>query len=157
MSYSCYGFVGTCTCDLPKHAFFPSMLVDLKPHVRLTLLVVAGMLVYTAPALACKLFFAAKTTYDPLTLGSYRFIGTQVIYVALFYIAGGRSRSPQIIAATIVGHGWLLPPLILLAGYKYHFDLGLACVFASTDFLFGNLAWYVYSEDLKLAPAKQSS
>lgn len=42
------------------------------------------MLVYAAPALACKLFFAAKTTYDTLTLGSYRFIGTQVIYVALF-------------------------------------------------------------------------
>ena len=103
----------------------------------------SGIVTYLAPSTVSNLLLSPKSARDPLARGAAPMIGIQVIFVAIIYIAAGRARSHQVIAATIVGHGWLLPPLILMAGLKLNFELGLALTFASTDFLFGNMAWYI--------------
>ena len=92
--------------------------------------------------------FSPATKQNPGALGTLRNVGLQVAIVGWFYVAGGRGHSSQLVAATIIAHGFLAPPLLLLATLG-GLELGSAATFAATDFLFGNLAWYVYSSELK--------
>lgn len=95
------------------------------------------------------MMLSPKSANDVLAAGVARNGGLQVLFVGWFYAVGGCAQSPQLIAATIIGHGLVLPPLLLLAGLKGGFELGMAVTFALTDFLFGTAAWYVYSQDLR--------
>lgn len=91
---------------------------------------------------------SSRSADDGLTGGAHRNAGLQAAFVGWFYVVGALSQSAPVIAATIVGHGFVLPPLLLLAGFYGNLELGIAVTLALTDFVFGNLAWYIYSLDL---------
>lgn len=97
-----------------------------------------------------------RSADDELAGGATRNAGLQAAFVGWFHVVGALSQSAPIIAATIVGHGFVLPPLLLLAGFCGNLELGIAVTLALTDFVFGNLAWYIYSLDLsKFGPKIQ--
>ena len=103
---------------------------------------------YITPSTFAVLARSFRSANNALVLGAHRNTGLQAAFVGWFYVVGALSRSAPVIAATIVGHGFVLPPLLLLAGLAGNLELGIAVTLALTDFAFGNLAWYIYSQDL---------
>ena len=103
---------------------------------------------YTTPTASASLMASVKTVMDPRASSVVRISGTQVLLVGWFYVVAARARSPQMIAATIIGHGFVLPLLLILIGFMGNIDFGMPATFAMTDFLLGNLAWYIYSQDM---------
>lgn len=97
-----------------------------------------------------------KSASNELVGGAQRNAGLQTAFVGWFYVVGGLSQSAPVIAATIVGHAFVLPPLLVLAGLAGDLELGIAVTLAVTDFILGNLAWYIYSQDLsRIGPTFQ--
>ena len=108
----------------------------------------AGAFAYITPSTFAALARSPKSADNELVGGANRMTGLQAVFVGWLYVVGALSQSAPIVAATIVGHGFVLPPLILLAGFVGSLELGIAVTLALTDFTLGNLAWYFYSLDL---------
>lgn len=104
----------------------------------------AEFLTYVAPVLDCELTLSPDTKHNTGALGTLRNVGLQVAIVGWFYVAGGRGRSTQLVAATSIAHGLVAAPLLLLAAWKGGLELGSAATFALTDLLLGNLAWLTH-------------
>ena len=103
---------------------------------------------YVTPSTFAILARSFKSADNELVCGANRNTGLQAVFVGWFYVVGALSQSAPLVAATIVGHGFVLPPLLVLAGFFGNLELGIALTLAVTDFTFGNLAWYIYSCDL---------
>ena len=111
---------------------------------------------FTAPSTFAVLAQSFKSASNELVGGAHRNAGLQTAFVGWFYVVGALSHSASVIAATIVGHAFVLPPLLMLAGLAGNLELGIAVTLAVTDFACGNLAWYVYSQDLsRIGPTLQ--
>ena len=102
---------------------------------------VARAFVSITPSTIAVLARSFKSAHNELVGGAQRNAGLQASLVGWFYIVGALSQSAPVIAATIVGHGFVLPPLLLLAGVYGNLEPGIAVALAFTDFVFGNLAW----------------
>ncbi|KAL3142098.1 hypothetical protein ABBQ32_004719 [Trebouxia sp. C0010 RCD-2024] len=107
-----------------------------------------GAFVYIAPSTFAVLAQSFRSADNELVGGASRNAGLQTAFVGWFYVVGALSHSASVIAATIVGHAFVLPPLLMLAGLAGNLELGIAVTLATTDFAFGNMAWYMYSQDL---------
>lgn len=103
---------------------------------------------YITPSTFAVLARSFKSADNEVVGGALSTAGLQASFVGWFYVVGALSQSAPVIAATIVGHGFVLPPLLLLAGVCGDLELGIAVTLAVTDFVFGNSAWYVYSLDV---------
>ena len=98
---------------------------------------------YITPNTFATLARATRSADSEPVGGAYRTTGLQGVFVGWFYVVGALSQSAPVIAATIVGHGFVLPPLLLLAGLVGNVELGIAVTLAVSDFAFGNLDWYI--------------